>query len=253
MVSGRNNSAPRWNDVTCREVAPLIARFNDPDRTEAEEVRLSTHLVRCGPCRELLDHYRRHDRALRAFAPIPVAPRVRTAIYSELENQTPPYRLGILTTVAATALIVMFATSLLAYQSMGGTPALWGGQEEATGTLTQSIGGARRTADALTAVAARASASVPLLVADTGGVHGGTPFTLMAGSVALLSISDRRLVLHRADGVDDEAIQLTPSTAIQFVDGTIADLADLAVGTPVRVVCDRDAGGWTAAAIVVLR
>lgn len=33
----------------CRTVAPLIARYNDPDLNEVERVLLSTHLLQC-PC-----------------------------------------------------------------------------------------------------------------------------------------------------------------------------------------------------------
>ena len=33
--------------VSCQIVAPLLARYNDPDLTEGERVTLSTHLLQC--------------------------------------------------------------------------------------------------------------------------------------------------------------------------------------------------------------
>lgn len=238
--------------ATCREVAPLIARFSDPELSESEQVLLSTHLMRCASCRELLDHYRRHDRALRSFAPIPVAPRVRSAIYAELAAQAPPYRLSLLTTIAATALAVMFVTSLIAARSRGADGFLGRGQELPADALTQSITSTRLVSNAMSTNTPRASA-VSLLATFSTAAPSSQPVPPLTGTVAALSLVERRLVLRLSDSETDESLAITTATAIRFLDGRVADLADLAVGTPVHVLCDRDAGGLIATVIVVLR
>lgn len=253
MVNGNNNGASRTEATACREVAPLVARFNDPELSEAEQVQLSTHLTRCASCRGLLDHYRRHDCALRSFSPIALAPRVRAAIYAELAAQAPPYRLGVLTTVATTALAVMFVTSLVAFRTLGADAVLRGRQDLQTDALTQSVAGTRFVTGAMSTVAPRASVPATLLAAGGVPATRDAASTLMDGTVAALSPSQRLLVLHVMGSEHDEPLWIGPSTAIRFLDGRVAELADLVVGTPVRVLCDRDDRGLVATAIVVLK
>lgn len=253
MVTGNNKFVPRADAATCREMAPLVARFNDPELSEAEQVRLSTHLTRCAPCRKLLDHYRQHDCALRSFSPIALAPRVRSAIYAELAAQAPPYRLGVLTTVATTALAVMFVTSVVAFRTLGTDAPLWGRQDLQSDALTQSVASTRFVTRAMTTVAPQASVSATLLGAGGASTAQVPPTTLMSGTVAVLSPAERRLVLHVAGSENEESLWIVPSTVIHFIDGRVAELADLVAGTPVRVLCDRDDRGLIATAIVVLK
>lgn len=253
MVTDNNNVVSRAEATTCREVAPLVARFNDPGLSEAEQVRLSTHLTRCAPCRGLLDHYRRHDCALRSFSPIALAPRVRSAIYAELAAQAPPYRLGALTTIATTALAVMFVTSVVAFRTLGTDAPLWDRPGLQPDALTQSVASTQFVSGAMSTVVPRASVSATLL--NTGGARASQvrAATLMSGTVAVLAPDERRLVLHVAGSESDELLWIVPSTVIHFIDGRVAELADLVAGTPVRVLCDRDDRGLVATAIVVLK
>lgn len=253
MVTGNNKFMFRADAATCREVAPLVARFNDPELSEVEQVRLSTHLARCAPCRKLLDHYRLHDSALRSFPPIALAPRVRSAIYAEMTAQAPPYRLGILTTIATTALAVMFVTGVVAIRTRGSDALLWGRQDKQSGALTQSVADTRFATAAMTAVAPQASVSATLLGAGGANPGQGPTVTLVSGTVALLSPAEQRLVLRVAGSDSDESLWIVPSTVIHFIDGRVAELADLVVGAPVRVLCDRDDRGLIATSIIVLK
>lgn len=69
---------------SCRTVAPLVARYSDPDLTEAEYVLLSTHLLCCRACQERLNAYRAADQRLRQLPSITIAPEARTAVLREV-------------------------------------------------------------------------------------------------------------------------------------------------------------------------
>lgn len=69
---------------SCRAVAPLLARYSDPDLTEAEYVALSTHLLRCPGCRERLDAYRACDQRLRALPGVTMDRRARQAVLEQV-------------------------------------------------------------------------------------------------------------------------------------------------------------------------
>lgn len=66
--------------VSCQVVTPLLARYNDPDLTEAERVMLSTHLLQCPTCLAQLQAYRALDGRVRAMQSMVVASRVRDAV-----------------------------------------------------------------------------------------------------------------------------------------------------------------------------
>jgi len=64
----------------CRTVAPLIARYNDPDLNEVERVSLSTHLLQCPCCLTRLQEYRALDQQVRRVPKITLAPQAREAV-----------------------------------------------------------------------------------------------------------------------------------------------------------------------------
>jgi len=66
--------------VACRKVAPLLARYNDPDLSDTERVALSTHLLQCPDCLAQMQQYRVLDRRLRGMRGIIIEPCVRNAI-----------------------------------------------------------------------------------------------------------------------------------------------------------------------------
>ncbi len=66
--------------VACRKVAPLLARYNDPELSEVDRVLLSTHLLQCQNCRAQIQQYRVLDKQLRGMRSIVIEPSVRAAI-----------------------------------------------------------------------------------------------------------------------------------------------------------------------------
>lgn len=66
--------------VACRKVAPLLARYNDPDLSDTERVLLSTHLLQCPDCLAQIHQYRTLDKQLRGMRSIIIEPSVRHAI-----------------------------------------------------------------------------------------------------------------------------------------------------------------------------
>ena len=66
--------------VACRKVAPILARYNDPDLSDAERVSLGTHLLQCPNCLAQVQQYRQLDKQLRGMRAIIIEPSVRSAI-----------------------------------------------------------------------------------------------------------------------------------------------------------------------------
>ncbi|HEY8602032.1 MAG TPA: hypothetical protein VIL85_26640, partial [Thermomicrobiales bacterium] len=66
--------------VDCRKVAPLLARYNDPDLSETERILLGTHLLQCPGCGAQIQQYRALDKRLRGMRSITIEPCVRNAI-----------------------------------------------------------------------------------------------------------------------------------------------------------------------------
>jgi hypothetical protein len=239
----------------CRKVAPLLARYRDADLTEAERVLLSTHLLRCPDCLARLEEYRRQDREVRCLPAIELESRTRCVVLDHLTAASAPaYARAAAWRQAATGaavatLALMLCASMLA--SRLGTPA---GVPTATVEATGRVFAQPLTATFLTVNPTRAIASLNESArlsagdADDSAERDG----VLVGTVRVVYVSDGRLVVTLLQDSGDHWLTITRNTVVHLADGRTGTLADLGVGTPVRVRCTAP-GADTAQDITILR
>ncbi len=234
----------------CRVVAPILARCDEPDLTEAERVLLSLHLVRCSDCQARLRDYRRQDRLLRSRPAISPSPQARQAVLDHIAGQTPdmgarpgPPLPGGLAGIAATAFLALFIGGVTLQGLPGsppGDPSRAAEGHSARGeVLTNSL-----TGSLLTAYPTQVINNVSEVAQSTDGVagraaHYGVQATLLTGIVRAVYPAQGRIVLA-LDGPDNEQwLTLGRDAVIVLPDGRNGTLHDLAVGTAVRALCAR--------------
>lgn len=251
----------------CRSVAPLIARYNDPDLSEAERVLLSTHLFRCPHCLGQLQEYRALDHQVRRMPGITLAPQVREVLFDHLAAPMPGFGIpgfavfgrqawiGAATAFSLTALVIVFSIGTFrATQQADG--ALTG--SEATGhtlvrPLTTTILGANPTQVASTVGESLSGTMV------IGGLRSGatlsavTPLLLRA-TVREVNARDGRLVVLIDGSRVAESLIIDRATTVVWADGRPASLADIAAGATIQVQREQPtAGGAVARQIILTR
>lgn len=258
MASARGGS--------CRAVAPLLARYADPDLTEAERVLLSLHLAGCPACLARLNSYRAQERRLRAHLAVRLAPRVRQAVLDQIAAgataATPRPRAGLegrrkglaSVAVATAACAVLLAGSLAAYglrvplQRVPATVPSSVANETFARPLTTTF-----LAYNPTRVIGAGNADTRYSAAPAPVIHRASPLVLTGTVRAVYPVEGRILVKLVPTG-GEEVVTLGRGATIVLPDGGQGSLADLGVGTAIRAHCDRPtAGTTTAGAIIVLR
>jgi hypothetical protein len=246
--------------IPCHKVAPLLARWNDPDLTEAERVLLSTHLLSCPACLARVQEYRAIDGRIRGMASTTLAPQVREVVFRQLaltgvgqagHALAQPWRhtwSGLAIVFALTTLLCAAGVAL---------------------TFTQRVEGQFAANVATGNGAARPLTMTLLNVAPTSvtlGADQNTAFrrsvtqvqptrpAAVGATIRLVNVRAGQIVVSVAGARSDERIVIMRDTAIVLPDGRPGALADLAVGTQVQLQRESTAaGGVIAREIVVAR
>lgn len=247
---------------SCQAVAPLLTRYDDPTLDEAEQVLLSTHLLRCPDCLAHLQQYRGYERQLRQLPPIVLSTRVRTTIYDHLgaisghggntRTLFPARPLwpgaAFLGMITAVVLLSALAAAQLAadYEGLPGTRSTTNAvlSRQFAGALlvanpTRVISGVGDTVNMNTlAVAVRPTATQPAALAAT---------------VRAIYPSDSRIVVALDGGTRNQRLVVTRDTRILHYDGHAIALANLPVGAAINVRYEQDANGSIIAQEIILQ
>ena len=226
----------------CRAVAPLIARYNDPDLSEAERVLLSTHLLRCGRCLTRLQEYRALDQRVRRMSGMALSPRAREVVLDRVAAPASGLALpgagsagrqawiGAATAISLVA--VIFAFGLASYgaaqQSSIASPGPSVANDAFTSPLATSILGANPT---------QVVQSVSESLGGTKVVH-----TLRTGDTSTVRATVReihapegRIVVMFEGAQREERLVITGDTIVLWSDGRQGSLADVAAGVTIQV------------------
>lgn len=217
----------------CAALLPLLARYDDPDLTEAEQIRLSLHVPRCAACWQRLEMYRRQDRQLRDLPRITLVPEARCTILNQIAVAPSGNRGNLLlpgiTSVAVAALAVLLVSSMVLLRgpvqhelaTSGQTANDLFVQQPLTATLLSTA--TTRVMTAINDTALPASQGQQLQARIT------------SGTVRVLAVGGQRPVLTLARDEREETFVLDPDTPVRLANGQPGRLADLAVGAPIRL------------------
>ncbi len=245
----------------CRTVAPLIARYNDPDLNEVERVLLSTHLLQCPCCLGRLQEYRALDQQLRRVQKITLAPRSREAVLERITAPSPSFGVlaiglvwrqawfGAVTAISLTTLVLALGLATFrAAQDNGRALSTAGTANE---TLVRPL-----TTTILSSNPTQVVSSIGESLTSTtvvSNVSIDQPSAVRA-TVREVHLRDGRLVVQVAGAQGEERLIVNRDTVVLLADGRLGTLADVAVGATVQVQRDqRVVGGLIARQIVVGR
>lgn len=249
----------------CRTIAPLIARYNDPDLEECERVLLSTHLLQCPHCLGQLQEYRALDQRLRRMPSITLSPQARELVLDRVTSPNPGLLalgfatfgrqawLGAATALSLTALVLVF--SFNTFRTAQG----------ANGALSQEMVGNTTTVQPLTTTILHSeSTQVVNRVSETvsgtmviGGLRAGASLAVAAPLPVLATVREVRardgyLIVLPDGAAQAERLVITRTTVIVWSDGKAATLADIDAGAVIQVLYDQPIGDVPAARRVIL-
>lgn len=273
---------------SCRTIAPLLARHSDPDLSEVERVRLSTHLLRCPRCLARLRFYRTQDQRLRALPTVAASPELRRAVLAAIA-EAPTGRAGGVTWLQGLTSVTVAAFALLLFASLVAVPGLLDGERGAVGgeggeageLLTGSLTASLLTADPTRAIA-RATAPAgnarptmtgaagprpaPVIVGASYGAqayapasptvgaeiaYGAQPVTLTGTVVAVYPALNQVIIRLQSTG-REETLTLAGEPMIFLPSGGRGTLADLDAGSLIRAGGDRAATGAVTVDLIVV-
>jgi hypothetical protein len=243
----------------CRAVAPLIARYNDPDLGEAERVLLSTHLLQCEHCLARLQEYRALDQQLRRMSGVTLSSRMREVVLERAAAPSPGVGLpgfmavgrqawiGAATAISLTAIVFAFGLASFgdAQQGDGVSPSSSAANEVFARPLTTTILGANPT---------QVVSTVGESLGGTAVAHrlrSGLPATVLA-TVREIHAREGQLVVMVEGARDEERLTITGDTLVIWSDGRQGSLADVAAGVTIQVQRDQDANGGLVARQIIL-
>lgn len=245
----------------CRTVAPLIARYNDPDLHEVERVLLSTHLLRCPCCLARLQEYRALDQRVRRVPKITLAPQSREAVLERIAAPGPNFGLpaiglvwrqtwfGAATAISLTTLV--FALGLATFraaQDGGGTLSPSGTANE---TLVRPLTTTILSSNPTQVVSSIGESLTTTMVVSNARIEQPTA---VRATVREVHARDGRLVVLVDGARNEERLIVTRDTVVLLADGRLGTLADVAVGATIQLRRDqRVVGGLVARQIVVVR
>jgi hypothetical protein len=249
---------------SCRAVAPLIARYNDPELGESERVLLSTHLLQCESCLARLQEYRQHDQLVRRMAGTTLSPEAREAVLERVAAPAGGFGLpgavvvwrqawvGAAMAASLTALIFAFGIASFgaAQQDAGASPGPSTTANEAiVRPLTTTILGANPTqvTQAVNAVGESFSGTMGVYQ-----LHSGNVSTVRA-TVREVNAREGRLVVLVDGARGEEGLVVSNATLVLRADGRQATLGDIAAGVIVHVERDENAAGSPVARIILSR
>lgn len=244
---------------TCNAVAPLLARYNDPDLSEKERVLLSTHLLNCPQCLARLQEYRALDRRVRTMPAMFLSAQARSTVLDRVAAASAPALSGtafalpwrqnwpgavVACSLAAMLLVTSFAALNFAQQVDGRLVATAGATDVLARPLANSL---------LSANPTRVAAGVSERMVAAAAVQ--APATRPAAQPAVIRAiyaGDGRLVVAMDGAGRDERIVVTRDTAFLFADGHPASVANLAPGMRVQLHREQLRSGITVALEVII-
>lgn len=275
---------------SCRTIAPLLARHSDPDLSEVERVRLSTHLLRCPRCLARLRFYRTQDQRLRALPTVAASPELRRAVLAAIAEAPAGEggRGGGVTWLQGLTSVTVAAFALLLFASLVAVPGLLDGERGAVGgeggeageLLTGSLTASLLTADP-TRVIARATAPAgnarpapagaagprpaPVIVGASYGVQAYAPASptvgaeiayeaqpvTLTGMVVAVYPALNQVVIRLQSTGREETLILADEPTIFLPSGGRGTLADLDAGSLIRAGGDRAATGAVTVDLIV--
>jgi hypothetical protein len=250
---------------SCRTVAPLIARYNDPDLGEAERVLLSTHLLQCPCCLAQLQAYRALDQRLRHMSGITLSPQVRESVLERVAAPSPNFAMlgfpsygrqiwiSAATAFSLTALVIVFSLSTFRspQQTDGAIVTSQSTNDTVARPLTTTILAANPTQ-----VASGVGGSLPGTMV-VSGLRVGASFSVLApvpllATVREVNARDGGIVVLLDGGQQEERFVVTRDTIILWSDGQRGSLADIAAGAVIQVQRDQPTAGGTVAQQIIL-
>lgn len=250
--------------VACHTVAPLLARHNDPDLTEEEQVQLSMHLLICPACYERLQEYRAIDQRVRAMPSVTLAPRVRAVMlehFAAAEASMGGSAMALTwrhawpgATLALSLATFIFAAGLataLAAQHTGGPFAASATTSEAIARpLMTNLLAANPTRVVSSGIVSNASDtqafSRPIAKAQA------TRPASVGATIRMINPTEGRIVVTIDGAARDERLVIMRDTAIMLADGRPGTLADLIIGAQVQLQREVNATGGVVAREIVL-
>lgn len=244
----------------CHKVTPLLARWNDPDLTEAERVLLSTHLLACPDCLARVQEYRTIDGRIRSMTSTTLAPHVREVVFQQLALSgmiqgghalAQPWR----HTWSGLAIVFTLTTLLCA----AGVALTF--TQRAETQLAANVVLGNGAARPMTMTLLNAAPTSVILGVDQNAAF-RRPVTqvqptrpaAVGATIRLVNLSAGQIVVSVIGARNDERIVIMRDTAIVLPDGRPGVLADLAVGTQVQLQRESTAaGGVIAREIIVAR
>lgn len=250
--------------VSCRMVAPLLARYNDPDLTETERVTLSTHLLQCQPCLAQLQQYRALDGRVRAMPSMVVAARVREAVLERVAAS------GIGAGGAAIALpwrhawsgmavffsltTMLFAAGLTTSLAAQHADPRFEARTMANGvvahpvTTTLLVANPTPTAEPSGRLL---TFSRPIMQAQVQAQ--ATRPAAVAATIRSVDLVSGKIVVSVGGAREDERLTIMRDTAIVRADGYPGTIADLVAGLQVQLQHESGANGGLVAREIFLR
>lgn len=237
----------------------MLARWNDPDLNEAEQVLLSTHLLSCAACRERVQEYRQIDGRIRGMASTTIAPRVRGVILQQLALSGVPQAAHTLAqpwrhTWSGLAIVFTLTTFLCAAGVALTFTERAEGQFAANAMLGNGV--ARPMTMTLLNVAPTSAAldSADQSIAFRRPVAPVQPTrpAAVGATVRLVNLSAGQIVVSVVGAHSDERIVILRDTAIMLPDGKPGALADLSIGTQVQLQRESTATGSVIAREIVV-
>ncbi len=244
----------------CHKVTPLLARWNDPDLTEAERVSLSTHLLACPDCLARVQEYRAIDGRIRGMSSTTLSPHVRDVLFQQLALTGVTHGGQVLAqpwrhTWSGLAIVFTLTTLLCA----AGVALTF--TQRAESQFTASSVGGNGVARPMAMSLLNAAPTSIILGADQNTAFRRpvvqvqpTRPAAVGATIRLVNLSAGQIVVSVTGARSDERIAIMRDTAILLPDGRPGALADLAVGTQVQLQRESTAaGGVIAREIVVAR
>ena len=246
---------------SCRTVAPLIARYNDPDLNEVERVLLSTHLLQCPCCLGRLQEYRALDLQLRRVPKITLAPQAREAVLERIAAPNPSFGLlaiglvwrqawfGAVTAISLTTLVLALGLATFrAAQAGGGAISTAGTANE---TLVRPLTATMLSSNPTQVVSSIGESLTSTMVTNSVRVD---QLSAVRATVREVHVRDGRLVVLVDGARNEERLIINRDTVVLLADGRLGTLADVAVGATIQLQRDQPfVGGVVARQIVIGR
>lgn len=251
---------------SCRVVAPLLARYNDPDLTEADRVALSTHLLQCPRCLAQVNSYRALDGRVRSMQSMVIASRVREAVLETVAASS----VGVGSTASAipwrhawSGMAVMFSLTAI-FLAVGLTTALaaqhsnvhFGARTMTNGVMVRPVTTTLLNVSVNPTATAQPGGQMVALkrpIVQAPVQAQATRPAAVAATIRSVDFATGRIVVSVGGARGDERLVIKRDTAIVHPDGRPGTIVDLVAGLQVQLQREADATGGLVAREIMLR